>query len=204
MPNGIYAKIRSAVGKFADAGAHLDATKAAEVIGKKLGLSESMIQYTHIELRNSVFEPEFKKVPYNQRIVFLPHCTRDIKVCQAVVDGEGIHCKNCGGCGIDEVTKLAKELGYMGVFTAHGGSMVKKIITKYNPKAVVGVCCFPEAIMGIEGVKSLGKIPQAVLLLNDGCQNTVMNFPLLKEKMVLIDKTLIINEKKSRAKQKKS
>jgi len=198
MPDGIYDKVRLAVGRVVDAGAHLNAAAAAEKIGRTLGLSEAMIQFTHIEIRNSVYEPEYKKIPYSERIVFLPHCTRNTKVCKATVDEEGIHCKNCGACAIDSVTKIAKELGYMGVFTAHGGSMVKKIITKYNPKAVVGVCCFPEALMGIEGVKALGKIPQAVLLLNDGCQNTVMNLPLLREKMQMINATVLENTKKEK------
>lgn len=187
MADGIYDKIRLAVGKVADAGAHLNAAGAAEAIGKSLGLSDALIQFTHVELRNSVYEPEFKKVPYSKRIVFLPHCTRNIKVCKATQDAEGIHCKHCGGCDIGKVDKYAKELGYMGVFTAHGGSMVKKIIEKYKPDAVIGVCCFPEAIMGIEGVKALGKIPQAVLLLSDGCKDTTFNMPLLKEKMVMIN-----------------
>ena len=197
MTEGIYDKIRYAVGKVVDAGAHLNAASTAEAIGKSLGLSDSLIQFTHIELRNSVYEPAFKRVPYKDRIIFLPHCTRNLKVCKATQDNEGIHCKNCGACAADKITKLAKQLGYKGVFVAHGGSMVKKIITKYNPDAVIGVCCFPEAIMGIEGVKTLGKIPQAVLLLNDGCQNTVVNMPLLEEKMKLIDLELLKEAKKN-------
>lgn len=191
MAETIYQKIRFAVGKVADAGAHLNAAGAAEQIGKSLGLSDGLIQFTHIELRNSVFEPAFKKIPYNERIIFLPHCTRDLKVCKATTDEEGIHCKNCGGCAADEITKYAKELGYKGVFIAPGGSMVKKIIFKHKPKAVIGVCCFPEATLGFESVKGINIIPQAVLLLNDGCSNTVINMPLVREKMAQIDSELL-------------
>lgn len=63
MAEGIYGKIRYAVGKVADTSAHLNAASAAEAIGKSLGLSEALIQFTHIELRNSVYEPAFKKTP---------------------------------------------------------------------------------------------------------------------------------------------
>lgn len=188
MVDGIYGKIRYAVGKVADAGAHLNAAKAAEAIGKSLGLSDSLIQYTHIELRNSVFEPAFKKIPYKERALFLPHCSRRVKVCKALQDDEGFHCKNCGACNIDEAVKIARSLGYGHIFIVPGGSMMKKLITKYKPKAVVGVSCFHEAIQGFEEIKQSSVIPQAVLLLNDGCRDTTINLPLLKEKLSAIDK----------------
>lgn len=198
MPDGIYQKIRYAVGKVADAGAHLNAANAAETIGKKLGLSDSLIQYTHIELRNSVYEPAFKKIPYKERALFLPHCSRKTKICKAVQDDEGYHCKNCGACGIDEAVKLARGLGYGWIFIVPGGSMMKKIIQKYKPKAVVGVSCFHEAILGFEGMKQSMVIPQAVLLLSDGCKNTEINIHLLKEKLSAIDTPTI--DEKSKAK----
>jgi len=75
-----YDKIRVAVGKVVDSGIHLNAASAADGIGKKLGLSERMIEFTHIELRNYVYEPSFKKTPIKDRILFLPHCVRNTKM----------------------------------------------------------------------------------------------------------------------------
>lgn len=191
MPDGIYDKIRYAVGKVADAGAHLNAVSAAETIGKKLGLSESLIQFTHIELRNSVFEPAFKKIPYKGRALFLPHCSRKIKSCKALLDNEGYQCKNCGACNIGDAVKLARNLGYGNIFIVPGGSMMKKLVLKYRPKGVLGVSCFHEAILGFEEIKKSSVVPQAVLLLNEGCRDTAINMTLLKEKMENIDKTLL-------------
>ena len=196
MPDGIYSKIRFAVGKVVDAGAHLNAAGAAEAIGKSLGLSDSLIQYTHIELRNSVYEPAFKKIPYKERALFLPHCSRKIKTCKALLDDEGYHCKNCGACNIDKVVATARELGYGNIFIVPGGSMMKKLIIKYKPKGVLGISCFHEAILGFEEIKQSSVIPQAVLLLNDGCQNTEVNMPLLEEKMRMIDPWLLKGTKK--------
>ena len=197
-----YEKIRTAIGKVVDSGAHLNAAKASENIAKKLGLSESMVQYTHIELRNAVYEPEYKKIPFKDRVLFLPHCSRNIKVCKAESNGEGIICKHCGGCNIDEAKKMAEDLGYKKVFVVPGGSMVKKLILKYRPKASIGVCCFDEAQLAFAMLKGTGIVPQVALLLRDGCKDTMINLPLLEQKLTLIDPELVKVKKKTNKKRK--
>jgi len=199
--DGIYEKIRVAVVKAVDAGAHINAASAAEGIGKSLGLSNNLMQFTHVELRNAVFEADFKKVPYKDRAVFLPHCSRNSKECKASFDEEGYHCKNCGACDIDKVEKIAKELGYGYVFIVPGGSLVKKLIDKYQPKAALGVCCFNEAILSFEAMKYTKIVPQIALLLKDGCKDTQMNLPLIEEKMRLIDSKLAKKEERKKKKE---
>jgi uncharacterized protein len=183
-----YQKIRGTIGKVVDTSAHLNVAKTTENIAKKLGLSESMIQYTHVELRNTVYEPEFKKIPFKDRILFLPHCARKTNVCKATSNGEGFECKHCGACNIDEAKRIAEKLGYKKVFVIPGGSMVKKILQKHKPKASVGVCCFDEALLAFDMLKGTQIIPQVVLLLRDGCKDTMINLPLLEEKLSLIEK----------------
>ncbi|NMA44710.1 MAG: DUF116 domain-containing protein [Candidatus Diapherotrites archaeon] len=183
MVDTVYEKIRTAIGKALDDTTHFNAANAAQTIGKSLGLSDSMIQYTHVELRNTIYESEFKKVKVEDRMLFLPHCSRNTKVCKATLDDEGYHCKQCGGCNLGDAVKIAKQLGYKKIFIVPGGSLVKKIIDKEKPKAVVGVCCFNEALMSIDMAKSMDVVPQVALLLKDGCSNTQINLPLLEEKL---------------------
>jgi hypothetical protein len=191
MAESIYQKIRQAVAKTVDAGAHFNAASAAEGIGKSLGLSDALIQFAHVELRNAVYEPEFKKIPFNERALFLPHCSRNSKTCIALNDDEGLHCQHCGGCDVSKAVKIAEKLGYTQIFMVPGGSMVKKMLDKYKPRAAVGVSCFHEAIMAFELTKHVNVVPQVVMLVKDGCKDTVINFPLLEEKLSLTDKSLI-------------
>ena len=200
---GTYENIRSAIGKVIDTGMHYNAAKTADTIGKKLGLSERMIQYTHIELRNSVFENEFKQIPFKDRVLFLPHCARNTANCKATHDEEGYHCAHCGSCEIGYAEKFALDLGYKKVFVVPGGSMVKKLLKEYNPKASVGVCCFDEALMAFDLLKFTNIIPQVALLLRDGCKDTMINIPLLEEKLSLIDDSLKGQVKKSANKHSK-
>jgi hypothetical protein len=167
----------------------LNAVSAAESIGKSLGLSNTMIQFTHIELRNAIYEPEFKKIPFGERALFLPHCTRNAKTCKAIQGEEGHKCKNCGACDIDKAVKIAKKLGYKKIFIVPGGSVIKKILEKHKPRAAIGVSCFNEAILAFEMAKYSKIIPQAVLLLKDGCKDTKINLPLLEEKLSMIDES---------------
>jgi uncharacterized protein len=198
----IYERVRTAVGRVVDSGAHLNAAKASETIAKKLGLSESMVQYTHVELRNVVYEPEYKQVPFNKRVLFLPHCARHSKKCIATSNGEGFECKGCGACNINDAIKIAKKLGYKKVFIVPGGSMVKKLLIKYRPKASVGVCCFDEAQLAFDMLKGTKIIPQVILLLRDGCKDTMINIPLLEEKLNLINPKIIKKTKKTIKKKK--
>ncbi|MDD5148040.1 MAG: DUF116 domain-containing protein [Candidatus ainarchaeum sp.] len=187
MADGLTSKIRASISKLIDSGAHLDASKATEVIGKKLGLSERMINYTHIEIRNTLNEFDFKKTPYNERILFLPHCLKHSEKCIAKYNGDGLKCMDCGACQTSEIKKIAENLGYKGVFITPGGSMIKKIIAKYKPKAVLGVCCYEEANLAFDELKGKKVAPQAVLLLRDGCRNTLANIEEIREKMAMID-----------------
>jgi len=180
-------KIRASVGSLVDSGVHINAAKASEKIAKKLGLSERMVQYTHVALRNAVYEPQFKETPYKKRVLFLPHCVRSSKKCKAKYNSFGLECKNCGACDLCKAKKIAEKLGYKKVFIVPGGSMVRKILEKYKPKASIGVCCFNEALLAYELTRDLKVTPQVVLLLKDGCKDTKINLPELKEKLELIE-----------------
>lgn len=180
-------RIKEAVANAIDSGAHLNIAKASEKIAKKLGLSEKWIEYTHVEFRNKLNESAYKKTPYKERLLLLPHCLRNSKECKASYGEEGLKCLECGKCKIDPLVKEAKKLGYKGVFILPGGSMVLKLIKKYKPKAVLGVCCYKEAILAFDSLKETKVIPQAVLLTKTGCIDTDVNVDEVIEKMKMIE-----------------
>ena len=184
--NNIKEKIRDAVASAIDSGAHINFAAASETIAKKLGLSERWIEYTHVEFRNKLNESAYKKTPYKNRILFLPHCLRNSKECKAPYNDEGLQCTECGKCKIDPLVKEAKKLKYGGVFVVPGESMVLKLIEKYRPKAVLGVACYKETMLAFDSLNGTGVTPQAVLLTRAGCINTDVNIDEVIEKMRLI------------------
>lgn len=181
-------KIRNMAVDLIDTGTHQDLAKTASFIAKTLGLNDRLINYTHIELRNKLNEFKFRKVPFKKRIIFLPQCLRNSKVCKAELTEEGWQCKECGGCIIPKINSMAKEIGYKKLFIVPGGSMVFNLINKYKPEAVVGVACFPELNLAVSRLKGEGHLAaQAVMLLKDGCKDTAVNFDEVKEKLDLIE-----------------
>lgn len=180
-------KIKEAVARAVDSGAHINIAKATNAIAKKLGLNQRWIEYTHIEFRNKMHELAYKKTPYSERLLFLPHCLRNLKECSAQYNEEGLQCTECGKCKISIIKSEAKKLGYAGIFVCPGGSMVIELIKKYKPKAVLGVCCYKEAILAFDSLKETKIAPQAVLLTRAGCIDTDVNVDEVLEKMKLIE-----------------
>lgn len=184
-------RIKEAVAEAIDRTTHLDAAGATQAIAKRFGLNERLIHYTHIELRNKLNEYGFKATPYNRRILFLPHCLRDNKHCKANYSGEGLQCRRCGKCDIDKLISIAEELCYAKAFIAPGGSMVQRLVKKYKPRATLGVCCYHEANLAFDAFRGTRIHAQACLLLQDGCKDTKANLAEVREKMELIDKSLL-------------
>jgi hypothetical protein len=180
-------KIKQSIAGLVDSGAHVSVASSTEYIAKKLGLSDRWVNYTHVEVRNMLNELKFKSTPYNERIMFLPHCLRNSKECKATYNEEGLQCAGCGKCKLNELLKLGRERGYRACFVCPGGSMVQALIEKHQPKAVLGVCCFVEAGMAFDSLKGKGVSIQAVLLSKAGCVDTDINVEEVREKMDLLE-----------------
>ncbi len=180
--------IKIAVSDLVDRGTQINASKAAMLLGKRLGLNERLVRYAHLEIRNKLNELKFKKTKYKDRLLFVPHCLRHSKECPAEHGDFGLECKKCGRCKICKITELADKYGYKGTFIAHGGSMVYKIMKEHKPKAVLGIACYHEVMMGLDKAAEFGVPAQAVMLARDGCRDTDVNLQELEEKMTLIEK----------------
>ncbi|MDD3159844.1 MAG: DUF116 domain-containing protein [Candidatus ainarchaeum sp.] len=179
--------IRIKVKNLIDSGMHFNMATAATDIAKSIGLEEKLIDEVHIELRNAMYEEAYKKIPIKERYLFLPHCSRNSKLCKAEQDETGYHCKHCGQCELTKAVKLAEKLGYKNIFIVPGGTMIKNIVKDKRPKAVIGVCCFNEALLAFDMLKGTGVVAQASLLKKDGCKDTILNLEDLEKRLSLVE-----------------
>ena len=136
---------------------------------------------TLTELRNHLYNAKFLKTPYDQRALFLPQCLRHAD-CPATLNAEGLQCKHCKRCCIDEIKTYAEGLGYR-VFIAPGSTIVYRMVKKYRPRAVVGVGCRMEIREGSEKLAAWGLPVYGFKLLTDGCVETKLNIDDLKKKL---------------------
>jgi len=76
---------------------------------------------------------------------------------------------------MSKISRLVKELGYMGLFAVKGGRALLKLSSEYKPKAVVGIACYYEGELAFKVFKGSDVAVQYVPLNKDGCANTDTN-----------------------------
>lgn len=148
-----------------------------------LNIKDDFVDDMITHLRNVIYKRDLAQTEFAKRAVFLPQCLRHPE-CPARLSDEGINCINCGRCGIGAIKEEAERLGYM-FFIAPGSSMIKRMVLKYKPAAVIGVGCVMEVKEGTAAMEAIGIPSQAVTLIRDGCVNTRVDVRLLIEKIYL-------------------
>ncbi|MEM3555231.1 MAG: DUF116 domain-containing protein [Candidatus Micrarchaeia archaeon] len=184
--DGIKMKIKDFAARALAVGLHASVSDIANKIAHDIGvLDDKWVKYTIIELHNGLNKDFYKTVPKKDRVVFIPHCLRNIKECKMPIDEDGYHCLKCGKCVINEIVKECEKNG-MKYFIVGGGSQVINIVEKHKPKAVLGIACFNELQLAVEKLGGGKKFPgQGVMLRRDGCVNTLVDMEEVKEKMNL-------------------
>jgi len=140
----------------------------------RLGIDEKELMRIYIDAANRRDYDKFMKVDYSDRVLLLPHCLRS-RDCPAKMSELGYICLNCGNCPIGELKEYAEKLGYKGVYILPGGALAERVLSKVKPKAVIGVACYKECVLGHVILLKLGIIGQAVPLLRDGCIDTIVD-----------------------------
>ena len=145
----------------------------------RLGIDEGELMRLYVEAANLRDRERFAEVEYGERVLLLPHCLRP-RDCPAKMGELGYECVKCRRCTVRELKEYAERLGYKGVFVLPGGSLVERVLAKVRPKAVVGVACYKECVMGHVALLKLGIPGQAVPLLRDGCVDTIVDVDEVK------------------------
>jgi len=134
--------------------------------------SKEQIYKSYAEKQNKAQSGKFASVPFEKRLVFVPHCMRNSSVCKASEKDSFYICARCGACKIGDMARLAKELGYGGFYILKGGRAIIKIIGEQKPLAVLGVACFFEGSEAFKLTRDLNIAVQFVPLTKDGCAST--------------------------------
>jgi hypothetical protein len=141
----------------------------------------------HVKLLNWYFEEAYRSTRVDERIVFLPGCLRHHQ-CPARLDPNvGLVCVSCGRCPISEFLADMKETNAK-VFVVPGSGFLKRIVQRYNAKAILGVGCLPEIREGMQMAGMISNVcPQSVRLDSDGCVNTSVNWGRVREMLLAGD-----------------
>lgn len=158
-----------------------------------------------VAIGNRFFDHRFRRVPYGERLLFLPYCLR-ARECATLIDPEnGLRCPaECSTpCRLREMRELAIDLGYQEVFIVVSGRLHKqegvlrsrdflvRQIGRHQPRAVVGCLCprdLREKYLRSDNISpagSLGRhgravIPQVCLLSDSNCRQSAVDWQQLE------------------------
>ncbi|MDD2523541.1 MAG: DUF116 domain-containing protein [Endomicrobiia bacterium] len=125
-----------------------------------------------INKKNQSMFNKFKLVDFSDRVIFVPHCMRNTKMCKAKDEGSYYTCMQCNECKIAEIFSLSKELGYKKFYIMKGGKAIHNILKHEKPKAIIGIACFFEGAQAIKMTDKEKILVQFIPLLKDGCCDT--------------------------------
>ncbi|AKL98515.1 DUF116 domain-containing protein [Endomicrobium proavitum] len=134
--------------------------------------SKEEIYKIQAEKQNKAKSKKFAAVPFDKRIVFVPHCMRKTSVCTAVEKDSYYICGRCGACKINNIVEIAKRLGYKDIFILKGGRAIEKIIAAQKPLAIAGVACYFEGAQAFQMLNGKPVSVQFAPLTKDGCADT--------------------------------
>ncbi len=135
---------------------------------------EKFLGFVMVLVGNFFWKRQFLSVPYERRLLLLPHCLKHAEGCPADYDEFGLDCETCGACSIADYKVKAEHLGYK-VLVAEGSPIVLKIIVSGHIDAILGVACLNVLEKAIDKVLIAGVPSYAIPLHSGDCKNTKLD-----------------------------
>jgi geranylgeranyl pyrophosphate synthase len=140
----------------------------------ELELPEQYLGFSCVMIGNFFWKRQFLAVPFERRMLLLPHCLKHAEGCPAEYDEFGLDCEKCGACSIADYKVRAEQLGYK-VLVAEGSPVVLKIIVGGHVDGILGVACLNVLEKAIDKVLIAGVPSWAVPLHSGDCKNTSLD-----------------------------
>ncbi len=143
----------------------------AERMLSSMGLDEQYLGFAMVCIANEFWREQVQAIPFNRRLLLLPHCLKNAEGCPADYDEFGLDCRKCGACSVADYKTKAEDLGYK-VLVSEGTPIVLKIIVSGHVDAIVGVACLNVLEKAIDKILLAGIPCVATPLLSSNCRNT--------------------------------
>jgi geranylgeranyl diphosphate synthase, type II len=148
-----------------------DGRRYADELLARLNLGEQYTGFTLVAIANEFWREQVAAIPFNRRLLLLPHCLKNAEGCPADYDEFGLDCRKCGACSVADFKTKAEELGYK-VLVSEGTPIVLKIIVSGHIDAIVGVACLNVLEKAFDKILIAGIPCVATPLLSSNCKST--------------------------------
>jgi geranylgeranyl pyrophosphate synthase len=141
---------------------------------ENMGLEKGYLGFAMVMLGNGFWKEQFVSIPFNKRILLLPHCLKHVEACSAHYDEFGLHCEDCGACSIGDFKVKAEKLGYK-IMVAEGTPIVLKVIISGYVDGILGIACLNVLEKAFEKVVQSGVPAYAIPLHSSNCKSTTVD-----------------------------
>ncbi len=136
---------------------------------------------------NAVWRPIVGSVPFDRRMLLLPMCLRNSKLCRGEEDELGLLCSECGNCSICSFLREAENLGYITI-VAEGSTIASRLLESGKVDAVVGVGCMAVLEKMFSSVTKYSIPGIGIPLVTCGCKDTTADAEWVSEEINYIDR----------------
>lgn len=149
---------------------------------EETGRSKDLTAFAMICCGNAIWHPAVEVVPYNRRILLLPQCLKNSRLCRGQQDEMGLLCSECGNCIIHEIQREAENLGYV-VLITDGTTVATRLVESGKVDAVIGVGCMQVLQKMFASVHKYALPGIGIPLLDCGCRDTTADVAWIKEEL---------------------
>ena len=161
--------------------------KMGDSILQDLALPDKYLGFAMVAIDNAFWQSQFAAVPFDERLLLLPHCLRQEENCSGSYDAVGLNCDRCGQCVVSELMEEAQKLGYK-VIVAEGTPVVVREVINGKARAVLGVACLDSLESAYSSITRMGIPHLSMPLLGNGCKATAVDTEALRHLIRLEDK----------------
>ncbi len=151
-------------------------------IGKIFQVDADTIRGSFVEVNNKLVHLQHYVIKPEQILILAPHCLQDT-LCNAKITNSIDNCKHCGNCIVGALIDLARKLD-VNLAVVTGGTLARKSILEYRPKAVVAIACERDLASGIMDVQPLPVLGVKNIRPFGPCKNTCVDLDAVEEAIV--------------------
>lgn len=117
-------------------------------LGKIFKIDVDRIKSSFIAVNNQMVRAARFRLRPDQLLLLVPHCLQRTQ-CPHKITVEINNCQRCGGCCIGDLLGVRDRFG-INIGVATGGTLARKYVKDYRPRAVVAVACERDLTSGIQ------------------------------------------------------
>ncbi|HHW43750.1 DUF116 domain-containing protein [Desulfofundulus thermobenzoicus] len=148
-------------------------------LGRFLRIDPDRIKSSFIEVNNQLVQARHLSVNPGELLLLAPHCLQ-YSECPYKITVHVDNCRRCGRCCINDLLQLRDKYGFhMGLAT--GGTLARKYVREYRPRAIVAIACERDLTSGIRDSNPIPVLGVTNMRPCGPCYNTRVSLTRVEE-----------------------